>query len=278
MDARSDLTVLSLGWGVQSWALAAMSALGKLPPIDVALHADTGWERSETLAFAERWTPWLEKRGIDVVTVSEHEQSGKMLNGEPDAPSFTTWRLEIPAYTTWPPMSPEDCIWRWEEVLARNRNGAQGMLRRQCTSRWKIQPMRRWLSTQLDSKPPGVVEQWIGITLDEAHRAKQSDVQYIVNRWPFLEMLDRPWTRGMVIHWLRGKGLEVPVSSSCIICPYHDDLTWRRIKQADNSDWQRAVEVDRSIRDKRPGYKCYLHSSRRPLEDVRLGIEQLEMW
>jgi len=194
------------------------------------------------------------------VTVSEHEQSGKMLTGEPDAPLFTTRWIELPAFSTWP-----------------NGNWS-GMLRRQCTNRWKIQPMRRWLSTQLESKPPGAVEQWIGITLDESHRAKESDVQYIVNRWPFLEMLERPWTRGMVIHWLRENDLEVPVSSSCVFCPFHDDLTWRRIKQADNGDWKRAVEVDRAIRDKRPGYKCYLHSSRKPLEDVRLGIEQLEMW
>ena len=142
--------------------------------------------------------------------------------------------------------------------------------------------MRRLISCLLNmqgkSKRPGTIEQWIGITLDEAHRAKESDVQYIVSRWPFLEMLDRPWTRGMVIHWLREQGLEVPVSSSCIICPYHDDLTWRRIKKANNGDWERAVAADRAIRDKRPGYKCYLHASRKPIEDVRFGIEQDTLW
>jgi hypothetical protein len=130
-----------------------------------------------------------------------------------------------------------------------------------------------------ESKTPGIIEQWIGITLDEAHRAKTDmPPKYITNRHPFLEMLDRPWTRGMVIHWLQEQGLQVPVPSSCLFCPYHDDLTWRRIKQSGNGDWQQAVQVDRAIRDKRPGYKCYLHSSRRPLENVRLGIEQLEMW
>jgi len=35
------LRVLSLGWGVQSWTLAAMIALKELPPIDYAIHADT---------------------------------------------------------------------------------------------------------------------------------------------------------------------------------------------------------------------------------------------
>jgi hypothetical protein len=33
-------TAISLGWGVQSFTLAAMVALGELPPVDVAIHAD----------------------------------------------------------------------------------------------------------------------------------------------------------------------------------------------------------------------------------------------
>lgn len=37
----ATLKVLSLGWGVQSWTLAAMVALKELPPVDYAVHADT---------------------------------------------------------------------------------------------------------------------------------------------------------------------------------------------------------------------------------------------
>ncbi len=29
----SGLHILSLGWGVQSWTLAAMAALGEIPPV-----------------------------------------------------------------------------------------------------------------------------------------------------------------------------------------------------------------------------------------------------
>ena len=60
------LTVLSLGWGVQSWTLAAMAALGELPGLDVAIHADTTHERQATYAFAAQWTPWLAARGVKV--------------------------------------------------------------------------------------------------------------------------------------------------------------------------------------------------------------------
>ena len=63
------LTYLSLGWGVQSFTLAAMAALGELQGLDVAVHADTTHEGARTYEFAERWTPWLGEHGVTVVTV-----------------------------------------------------------------------------------------------------------------------------------------------------------------------------------------------------------------
>ena len=46
------LRVISLGWGVQSWTLAAMVALRELPMVDYAIHADTGHERDGTYRHA----------------------------------------------------------------------------------------------------------------------------------------------------------------------------------------------------------------------------------
>ena len=54
---------LSLGWGVQSFTLAAMAANGDIPPFDVAIHSDTGHEMSYTYSLARKWTPWLEGAG-----------------------------------------------------------------------------------------------------------------------------------------------------------------------------------------------------------------------
>jgi len=249
-----ELTILSLGWGVQSFTLAAMVAIGELPPIDYAIHADTGWERSETYVFAKRWTPWLKEHGVNVIDIHDKLQLQKMFIDKPDVSLFDRWNgLLLPAFTTW-------------------LNGkSSGMLRRQCTNHWKIQPMRRWISVELQrrglSKSPGIVEQWIGFTLDEAHRAKPNDVRYIINRYPYLEMFPQMYTRQMCIGWLRDHDLEVPVKSACIICPYHNFWAWRDIQLADNGDWQRAIDVDRAIRDKRLNYKCYLCSDCRPLED-----------
>jgi len=238
------MKVISLGWGVQSWGLAAMVAKGVLPPVDAAIHSDTTHERHETYAFAARWTPWLEEYGVRVVTVRAHdtrfyERPG--MNGLGTPPVFTT-----------------------------HPNEPDGKLRRSCTQRWKIAPMRRWLREQGAT----TVEQWIGISLDEAQRRRFSDVQYITNTYPYLDFdIAIPATsrygisRSDIVRWLQENDLEVPVKSSCVFCPFHDRATWREIQLSGNGNWEKAVQVDEAIRHKRPGYVCYLTDKRKPLVD-----------
>jgi len=244
------MRIISLGWGVQSWALAAMSALGVLPRVDAAIHADTTHERAETYAFARKWTPWLEERGVKVVTVWDPDETYTLQGG-----------VFLPAHTTTDSGLPT------------------GMLQRQCTHRWKIRPIRQWLQANRDGQS---VEQWLGITLDEVQRMKPNDVQYIDNVYPFIEMLARPWTRGMVMRWLKDNDLEIPVKSACVFCPFHDRATWREIKLSDNDDWKWAVDVDGAIRRKRPGHIAYLSRERKPLSEIDFRNEedhgQLSLW
>ena len=58
------------GWGVQSWTILAMVALGELGPIDAAIHADTRHESRLTYEFAARWG-WIRS-----VTVQEGKAGG----------------------------------------------------------------------------------------------------------------------------------------------------------------------------------------------------------
>jgi len=229
------MKVISLGWGVQSFTLAAMVALGELEPVDAAIHADTTHESVLTYRFAERWAEWLEERGVRVVTVYDKKSSGRVWKGE-----------MIPAFT------------RYRE---------DGQALRTCTQRWKIAPMRRWLQAHRNGE---LVEQWLGISLDEFQRMKNSDVKYITNRWPLVE---KRMTRADCVNWLEAHGLEVPPKSACTFCPYHSTVEWRRIK-ATPEDWREAVEVDRAIRKARPPYDLFVHPSRKPLEDVDLRTEQ----
>jgi len=275
------MKIISLGWGVQSFALAAMPALGVLPKVDAAIHADTTHERAETYDFARRWTPWLEERGIEVVTVKAEDGSQDRIWDDSGQTMIPLYTVKEPVLTNgyWDIDSEDESVWVAYDNLIMVAGGDAGQLRRSCTGRWKIQPIKRWLQANRKGQQ---VEQWIGITLDEVGRMKSSDVKYVKLEYPFIEHLDRPWTRGMVIKWLIENDLEVPVKSSCIFCPYHDRATWREIKMSSNDDWQKSLEVDVAIRDKRPGYRCYLTAKRIPLAEVDFRNEedhgQLSLW
>jgi len=248
--AMSDksFVALSLGWGVQSFTLAAMVALGELPPVDVAIHADTTHEMSGTYAHAKKYTPWLEGLGVKVATVYK-------------ADTIDANRLDhIPAFT------PGSGLY-----------SNFGMIRRQCTNHWKIQPMRRWIQANRNGRP---VTQWLGISTDEAPRMKPANVKYIINRWPLIELRISRWD---CIRWLDSHGLDVPPKSSCVFCPYHDQSTWRELKLEGGDDWRKAVEADRHIRNARTKKgDLFVHPARIPLEDVDLrNMEdrgQLRLW
>lgn len=247
------MRVISLGWGVQSFGLAAMVAKGVLSPVDAAIHSNTTHERTETYEFAKRWTPWLEERGVKVVTVKGRRTG-----------TVEKWHetgVMIPAFTAWENKEPS------------------GLMRRQCTGDWKIQPIRQWMRPRRGNAD---VEMWLGITLDEIARMKPADVKYIKNYYPFIESFKPPMSRWQVVRWLQENGLEVPAKSSCVFCPYHDAATWREIKLAGNGDWERAVAVDEVIRNRRPGYLAYVHRDRVPLADVDVRNEtdrgQLSLW
>lgn len=219
------MNIISLGWGVQSFTLAAMSALGELPPVGAAIHADTTHERTDTYAFAAKWTPWLEDHDVRVVTVSDPEDTVKVWQGE-----------MIPAYT-----------------------GDGGRAFRTCTQRWKIAPMRQWIQA---NRSNAQVEQWLGISRDEIHRAKHSDVKYITNKWP---LLDKRMTRKDCEVWLTAHDLEIPPKSACVFCPFHNNAAWHSLLPVDMA---RAVAVDEAIRHSRHDVTLYLHTKRIPLSDV----------
>lgn len=248
---------ISLGWGVQSWTLAAMSALGELPPVEAAIHADTRHEMQATYAFAKEWTPWLEARGVRVVTVVTDGSRGT-----------TTWQ---------PPKSAGAFPRVPMPIFTRNASGKrEGVTRRQCTGAWKVAPVRKWLQRHRGKER---VEMWLGISTDEWHRAKDANVQYIVHRHPLLEM---DFSRSDCLRWLEEHDLPSPGKSSCTFCPFHNHLAWQQMKRENGSDWREAVTVDEEIRDLQPGRQMFLHTKALPLVDVvqipeDMGYSQLDL-
>ena len=260
-NTENPLKYLSLGWGVQSFTLAAMIALKELPPVDFAIHADTGHEAEGTYAHAARWTPWLEEHGLNVVTVQAQNTDPTV---HPSATNNLTRNgIRIPAYTVNP------------------ITGKAGQVNRVCTDKWKITPVRRFVRTQIGKTSPDCVEAHMGISLDEWHRMKTSNVKYIKNIYP---LVDARINRANCVAWLESKGLEVPPKSSCTFCPYHSLETWRRAKQKGGHDWEEAVAVDAELRSEvfTEGLEMYLHPWNKPLpEAVDIpedhGFKQLEL-
>ena len=160
------------------------------------------------------------------------------------------------------------------------------MTRRECTTNYKLDPLRHAAKRLLgrdptkaihlppDAKP--LARQWIGISSDEWIRAKVSRVRWLETRHPFLEDHHR-MTRGHCLEWLAAHDYPEPPRSACTFCPYHSDHEWRNLKK-NPDDWDQAVRIDRLIRDfplrKVAGFKAggqlFVHRSGQALEDVDL--------
>lgn len=243
------MIAVSLGWGVQSWVLCAMSALGELPAVDVAIHSDTQHERAATYAFAAEWTPWLEQRGVQVATVRNEARGGTDV-------VINNAKTPIPAHTM--------------------NDGKAGVIRRQCTGDWKIQPIRRYLQAH---RQGAQVELWLGISTDEWHRAKDADVGYITHRYP---LLDLGMSRADCLTWLAAHNLPSPGKSSCVFCPFLNKRAWQEMKRQGGADWQNALEVDTAIRNVRPPGQLFVHPRRVPLAEAvtipeDFGYSQLDL-
>lgn len=246
-----------MGWGVQSWTMAAMVALGKLPPVDYVVHTDTTYEHQHTYRFAEEQTKWLESKGVKVITV-KNPVEGLITNNSKG--------IYIPAHIKY----------KTENVDSDgNPVFKKAIMRRQCTEEWKIVPIRRFLREEIKrrnyKRVPGVVEQWLGISLDEYTRAKDSQVKYIKHIFP---LLDLKFSRQDCIDYLKDNNLPIPGKSSCVFCPYKSYASWRELK-GQPVDLELAIKVDEEIRhigNLESEHNLYVHFDCKPLSET-LSIE-----
>ena len=251
---RRPFRVLSLGAGVQSSCLALMAEREEygLTKPDFAIFADTGWEPPAVYEHLA----WLRSQlSYEVVTVGNGNIRHNLLEGRmTDGSKF----LGIPAFVI-------------------NVDGSTGILRRQCTTHYKTNPIQRYLRDKFEVPtgrrvPVGIqVEMWLGISVDEALRQKPDREEWITKSYPLIE---RGFTRAQLIDWFnRNYPGRVLPTSSCIGCPYHSDALWKHLQENDPKSFQDAVFIDQALRDV-PTIRgvvkgeAYLHRSRIPLVDV----------
>jgi hypothetical protein len=248
MTTAAEIRVISLGAGVQSTTMALMAAHGEITPMpDCAIFADTQWEPKAVYEHLE----WLSSP--NVLPFPVHRVTAGNLREHTLARSNT--RGERFVAVPWYMQTPD---------------GKPAMGRRQCTKEYKLRPIQRKVVELLGHRrPKGGAEVWIGISTDEAARAKPSQVQYIENRWPLLE---QRMDRNDCLRWFERHDYPKPPKSSCIGCPYHSDAEWRALTRDEFAD---AVEVDEAIRSQ-PGFRGmqFMHRSLKPIAEVDLSTAE----
>lgn len=274
------LRVLSLGAGVQSTTLALMAAHGEIGPCpDVAIFADTRWEPPRVYQHLQ-WLASPNALPFPIHVVSAGDIRKNILLGA----RGHHW-ISIPAFSKVVKPAGTEILQYHEDadgepVAAGYRTLTRdevdiGIISRRCTTDYKVVPIRRHarlLAGLTGKRSPSfpVVEQWIGISTDEAIRVKPSFEAWQVHRWPLIEMR---MSRADCIAWLERHDYPVPPKSACIGCPYHSNERWRQLREEDPDAWNDSVVVDRRMRQGRyqdMRGKLYLHRSCVPLDKADL--------
>jgi hypothetical protein len=254
-NRRRTLTVISLGAGVQSSTMAIMAAKGDLPPVDVAIFADTGNEPKAVYTYLNYLSNILP---FPIFKVRKGNIKDDMLNAKGKtnfvvAPFFTQNKI----------------------------TGKKGMVMRQCTNDYKIQPIRvkiRELCGVAKGKhfpKDKYVEQWIGISTDEVGRMKPARDKYILNRHPLIEA---KMSRQDCINYLKKHNIPLPEKSACIVCPYHNDSYWHFMKTERPSEFAEAVDFDKQVRTitRKEDEQIFVHRSCKPLDEVEFDKKETD--
>ena len=259
--------VVSLGGGVQSTVLALLSAkTDVLPTADAAVFADTGSEHPHTYEHLD----WLgEEIGeFPILKVGSGRRLADDLLDGVNEQGHGRERYGRPYYSI--------------PIYAGDGRFAG---RRTCTAQYKIRPLHRAIRRQVLGLAPGrhvpdgtVVEQWLGISLDESHRMKPARGSgWLRTEWPLITMVG--WTREACVDWFDSNYPHRTLRrSACTFCPYQTGRQWAELREVGGRVWEEAVAIDDRL--KLPdGTEGYLHPARRPLaEAVTVTGGQVDGW
>lgn len=262
------LNVISLGAGVQSSTMLLMADRGLIQPMpDAAVFADTQDEPASVYRWLEVIKTLTKNIPIHTVTNGSLSDASLKMRVTKDGRKFCT--TNIPFHTL-------------------NADGSVGKIQfRSCTADYKIKPIIKWLR-KFSKKPRRDhslrVTSWIGISMDEMRRMKPSRESWIMHRWPLVEMrMDRK----ACLRWMEDHKLPTPPRSSCVYCPFHSDLEWRRLKAEEPESFQKAVEFEKAVQAAKHNSDNFdsvpfLHKKCIPLDqiDFRSDVEkgQMVLW
>jgi 3'-phosphoadenosine 5'-phosphosulfate sulfotransferase (PAPS reductase)/FAD synthetase len=214
---ETPIHVISLGAGVQSSTMALMAAKGEITPMPVAaVFADTQGEPEEVYRWLDYLEPQLPFPVFRVTKGSLEERSTTVRFSEKNQ----KWTLtSIPAF-------------------CKNPDGIQGLIPRQCTRDFKIDPTTKEVNRLRRLRDNVRAVLWMGISIDEVLRAKDHrNAPRIINRFP---LIDARMSRRDCLSWMQTNGFPEPPRSACYYCPFRSNEEWLRMKQDAPADFSKA--------------------------------------
>ena len=205
---------ISCGQGAPSLYLIIMAGEGRFLA-DVVITADTGWEndmlwttgkRTTAKEYFERITkPLAEKYGIEAVFVRTVDKTGEKYPPIPDMQNRS---------------SPDGS--KHKTLIDIPLFGSRGgRLMQACTSKWKIAAIRQ----ELRRRGAKTATTYLGLTVDEVHRMKPSDVKWCGIKWPLIEAR---LYRASIMANLEQRNIPYLVSTECDGCPHKNAARWKR--------------------------------------------------
>lgn len=263
----SELDILSLGAGIESSTILLMSAAGILPRLHAAIFSDTKWEAAHVYHQLEYVKDRAAYSGIPVHVVT----AGNLRS---DALHFREFRE-----------ASETGRWASMPLYIKNPDGSRGIINRQCTSEYKIEPVQRFIREEILGLKSGErtkecrVRQWMGISSGEKGRIRIAQEKWKRNQYPLCnwpdKMLPLPMSRHDCRVWLETNHPEIEwKGSACIGCPFRRDADWRELTPEEFAD---AVEFDNQMREAESINQSinglsvgvpYLHDSLVPLGEI----------
>jgi len=229
--------------------MALMAKHGQITPMpEVAVFADTQAEPAavyEWLTKLEEWLPF------PVVRVTAGSLADTAVRVRTSAKGNNYTKPTIP-------------------VFIAGSEGETGLMMRQCTADFKVTVIHRKLREMRGERR---VIQWMGISLDEVQRMKDSRKWWMTNRYP---LIDLRMTREDCKKWMADHGYPEPPRSACVFCPFHTDSEWMRLKTQDPSSFQAAIEFEakyQAVMKQVTGFRGtpFLHRSLKPLAEVNFA-------
>lgn len=155
----------SCGGGRQSAGIAAFILEGLLPRPDHVAMVALEWEVRSVWAYVNAYVrPALERLGIPFTAIPRKKYATVDFFGGAEGVSPL-----LPAYT--------------------NQSGSLAKLPEWCSGEWKRDVVMRWAATEHPEWKERGVDNWVGISKDEADRRRGPRRQWIIPTYPLLDVL-----------------------------------------------------------------------------------------